>query len=576
MLRCRAVLLLSLAVLVTGCATPSPSAPASSPNQAGTVSQASAPAAERVLTVSIAREPTFIAGLAPLPSQQASDFYVRMFNAFVDLVDDQNRPQPYLAEALPQLNTDTWTILPDGKMETRYHLKPNLVWHDGQPLVADDFVFAFEVSAPANGFRTAVAPYTMMESVLAPDPRTVVIRWKSIYPDAGLLLGAARFGLVPIPRRLVGEAYQQGMEAFQGHPYWSHEFVGAGPYKLAKWDLGTSIEAVAFDQHVTGRPKIDRIRMLFISEPNTSFANLLSGNTQMALDSITFAHMLQLKQEWAPTNGGTAGFTSPSTTTTIIQHRPEYANPRAILDPRVHKAFAHSMDRQTLAETIWAGQLQVLDTIFDPKADYYPEIERAITKYPYDLRASERLMNEAGYTKGPDGFFASPAEGKLTFALWVGQTRPELSVLGANWRQAGLDIQERGLSPVELIDPMLRSTSPSFYVTPFSSFEVQQLSLHRGSDITTAENRWRGENYSGWVNAEYDRLLDAYSVTLDRSERVRQRAQMAKLISEELPYIVLMDNPNPHAYLSSVKNVVPVQNQASGRITWNIEKWELQ
>jgi len=37
-----------------------------------------------------------------------------------------------------------------------------------------------------------------------------------------------------------------------------------------------------------------------------------------------------------------------------------------------------------------------------------------------------------------------------------------------------------------------------------------------------------------------------------------------------------MDNPNPHAYLSSVKNVVPVQNQASGRITWNIEKWELQ
>ena len=37
-----------------------------------------------------------------------------------------------------------------------------------------------------------------MEDVLAPDDRSVVVRWKSIYPDAGVLLGAARFGLVPL------------------------------------------------------------------------------------------------------------------------------------------------------------------------------------------------------------------------------------------------------------------------------------------------------------------------------------------------------------------------------------------
>ncbi len=36
----------------------------------------------------------------------------RLFNAALSLVDDQGLPQPYLAERLPQLNTDTWRVFP--------------------------------------------------------------------------------------------------------------------------------------------------------------------------------------------------------------------------------------------------------------------------------------------------------------------------------------------------------------------------------------------------------------------------------------------------------------------------------
>ena len=113
----RAAILVSVTLAVAGCASAAPASP---------VGQAGAPAPDRVLTASIPREPAFIAALAPLPAQQASDFYIRMFNAFLDLYDDHSRPLPYLAEALPVLNTDSWVILPDGRMETRYHLKPNL------------------------------------------------------------------------------------------------------------------------------------------------------------------------------------------------------------------------------------------------------------------------------------------------------------------------------------------------------------------------------------------------------------------------------------------------------------------
>ena len=562
--------ILLTALLFAGCTPAGPS----SPNPA---SQPAPAPEQRVLTLSIAREPTFIAALAPLPSQQASDFYVRAFNAFLDLYDGQGKPVPYMAEALPALNTDTWQLFPDGRMETRYHLKPNQVWHDGTPLTADDFVFTFEVWAPANGFRTAVVPYALIDGVVAQDDRTLVVRWKSPYPDAAVLLGAARFGLSPLPRHILGPVDSQGLEAFQATPYWGHEFVGNGPFKLERWELGSSLEAVAFDQHVTGRPKIDRIRMQFISDPNTAFASLLAGGTQMALDSINFAQVLQLKQEWGPTKQGTADITVGSLNAIYIQHRPEYANPKAILDIRVHRALAYAVDRATLAETLWSGQLEPRDTIFDTTADFYPVIDRNLTKYPYDPRASERLMTEAGYTRGPDGSWTSPTEGKLNLIFQAPNIRPEPPIVAANWRQAGFPTDEQPLSATQILDPQVRATFPTVYLNAASNAEVQQTAVYRGSEVMAAERGWRGENVPGYSNPEFDRLVDAFYSTLDQNERVQQRAQIAKILSDDLPSITLTGNPNMHAFLSSVKNVSATTPPLTiGRITWNIERWELQ
>jgi len=540
-------------------------------------SQSSAPPRERVLTASIEGEPNFIAALAPAAGLAATDFWQRMFNAFLDIYDGDDHPQPYLAEALPVLNTDSWIVNPDGTMETRYRLKPNLVWHDGSPLTADDFVFTFQNATPAAGFRTGIVPFSQMDNVAAPDDRTLIIHWKSVYPDAGVLLqGATRFGLVPLPRHILESTFAGGVaQTIQESPYWSREFVGAGPYKLDRWELGSFIEATAFDQHVLGRPKIDRIRLLFMNDQNTAFANMLAGETDVALNSISFEQEVQLKREWASSQRGTAGLNTVSLSAAQFQFRPDIVSPKAILDVRVRRALAHAFDRQTFSETIWAGELAVLDTIFDPRTSYYPSIDRMTQKYPFDLAASERLMNEAGYRKGPDGFYAGP-DGKLTFILQSPQNRPELPVLDANWRKAGFDIQELPLASVDALNSEVRSTFSSISINTSGSFEVQQTSLYRGTEITSADNRWRGENRGGWSNPEYDRLVEAFNITLDPEQRVQQRAQMAKILSTELPSIVLAPNPNTHAYSNRVKNVGHTTMYTTGRITWNIHQWDLQ
>jgi peptide/nickel transport system substrate-binding protein len=565
----RVVGLISLVVFITSCMPSAPTTPSNNP--------ASQSSGERVLTASLETEPSFIAGMAPVPGLGATDFWQRTFNAFLELNDGDGQARPYLAEALPVLNTESWEVFPDGTMETRYRLKPNLVWHDGTPLTANDFVFSFENATPRVGFRTGVVPYNQMERVIASDDRSLQIRWKSLYPDAGVLLGSgSRMGLVPFPRHLLESTFAGADPAtVQGSNYWGREFVGAGPFKLDRWEPGSFLEAVAFDQHVLGRPRIDRIRFLFLEDPNTAFANMLAESTHVALNSMGFDHFIQLKRQWAQARKGVTGLSTSSLTAAQFQFRPEYAEPRVVLDVRVRRALAHAVDRQTLSDTIWAGELLVQDSIFDPTTPYYPTIERAVMKYPYDLAATERLMNEAGIRKGPDGVYTGP-DGPLSFTLQAPSDRQELPILAGNWRTAGFNVQEQGLAGTDARDSQVRSTFKSMSINTSGAPEIQQIALYRASLVTSAENRWRGENRGGWANLEFDRLADAYFVTLDPEQRIQQRAQMAKVLTEDLPALTLTPNANTFAYLNSVKNVGKTMFGTTGRITWNIHEWELQ
>ena len=182
-------------------------------------------------------------------------------------------------------------------------------------------------------------------------------------------------------------------------------------------------------------------------------------------------------------------------------------------------------------------------------------------------------MNEAGYRKGPDGFYAGP-EGKLTLVVQSPADRPELPVLDANWRQAGFETQQQPLGRTDSTDSQVRSTFTALSINTSGGYENGQTALYRGSEVTSAENRWRGENRTGWVNGEYDRILNAFNFTLDPNERIQQRAEMAKILTEELPSLVLTPNPNSHAYLNTVKNVAQNILLTTGAITWNIQEWE--
>src|SRR5438105_2320983 len=122
----RALALLFL--LTMGCA-PAAAPRATEAPPAGTTGAAPTQGS-RTLVTAIKVEPASLASRLQAPGVTLTTTR-RLFNANLVIFDQLGEPQPYLASEVPKLQTDSWRTFPDGRMETTYKLKLNLVWHDG-------------------------------------------------------------------------------------------------------------------------------------------------------------------------------------------------------------------------------------------------------------------------------------------------------------------------------------------------------------------------------------------------------------------------------------------------------------
>lgn len=495
----------------------------------------------------------------------------RLFNATLDFLDERETPVAYLAEAIPQLNTDTWRVFPDGRMETTYRLRPNLTWHDGTPLSAEDFVFAGQVfRTPELGVSSSPVLAPMAE-VTAPDPGTVVIHWRRPYPDAAAL----DLEFQALPRHILQQPFQQvDPQAFASLPFWTAEYVGLGPYRIERWEPGAFVEAAAFDGHALGKPRIERLRLVFIGDPNTALANMLSGEAHYISESIFYTEEgTTLERQWAPSNGGTVLYSPVTFRITQIQHRPEVATPRALSDVRVRRALAHGMDSPGAFEASTAGRGLLMYCLTPPTKDYYPTVEQAIAKYPYDPRSGGRLLEEVGLVKGGDGFYAASAGEpfRIEVAADGGSVfERENAILVDGLRRAGIDAVSRIVPVAQLGDNQARALLPGLSTGGLGTPRFDKFSI---SAVARPENRWQGANRSGWANAEFDRVWQAYGRTLDLSERVQQVVQMEKVFTEDVGAMPHYFSPAATAHVAALEGPVTALSPDAGRGVLKVWEW---
>ena len=194
----------------------------------------------------------------------SGDYASRQHQQFVNLMplihyDEDLEPMPWLAES--------WEVSEDGT-ELTFHLRDDVVWHDGEPTDAEDVAFTYaRITDPAVGFPNAGfwKHYVKgAEGVEVLDARTVRMR---LEPHADFIDPWRTVGIMP--EHLLGDV---PVEELGQHPFGTRCPVGNGPFVFQehrpqdRWVFDAN---PAFPGELGGRPFLDRYVFRIIPEQTT-------------------------------------------------------------------------------------------------------------------------------------------------------------------------------------------------------------------------------------------------------------------------------------------------------------------
>lgn len=531
--------MLGLSLVLSSCgpaAAPSPGAGGPAP------SVPDAPRARKTIVAAVALPIPPLGVLGSIGPGAGSINYVEVHSNGLATSDANGRPTPQLARELPSLDRGTMRVLPDGRMTTTWSLRPNATWHDGTAVTARDVVLGFKVNTDPDLPVLDVSATSQMDSVDAVDPSTVLITWKRAYYLADSLGPRV---LWPLPAHLLAQEYDAGdKERFRNLPYWTTQYVHAGPFRLQRFDPGVEMAFEAYGNYFLGRPKVDAVVVRAILDRNALFAAVVSGDVDLTIAPLNAEQAYGVKDQWTASGAGRVLLVPGSTTFLGFQFAPDLVNPRELLDPRIRRAFYLALDRPGLTSVVHAGRVEpemearsllpATDPLFSYVRDSYATLAG-------DPSRAVRAFAEAGWNRGADGFLVN-VEGRRLPAEILSEREDVISAASSMWRQVGVESTIRVTPPARSQDREYVQAFPAVDLTGVGDGD-KVLSRVHAAFAPTARNGYAGNNRGHYDNPRMNDLIDRYRSTLVEAERGRLIRQIADMIAEETPIMLTYFNP---------------------------------
>jgi peptide/nickel transport system substrate-binding protein len=523
-------------------------------------------ASSRPLNVGLFQEPTVLGGKFGGGGSGLAD-YDFLFAAKLVHYDHLGNPIAVLAEEVPSLEQGTWSVFEDGHMETTYRLRSGATWHDGTPFTAEDVSFTFAAIMNPELPAENREPEKFIAGVEVLDPHTVLVRWKEPY------IFANAWDLEPIARHVLEPALQRDTQSFANATYWTREWVGLGPYRLADWVQGALIKGEAFDNYALGTPRIREVVIHVTPDANQAVSRMLAGTIDITLGNlIRVEEGLILKEQIEPRGEGIVMTIPTKHRYGEIQYRDPQPPPAR--DARVRQAMVHALDRQLLVDTLLQGLTTPADMYLAPNDAVFPAAERAVRKYPFNPNRASELLAAAGWTLGQDGALADAAGGRFELEA---RTTPEVQnvnevqILIDFWKRAGIDATIELIPRARQNDQEYRARFPGVSLSA-TSISPDWLDKWQTERIATDANRWRGSNRGAYSRPEFDRLYREYITTIDQARRQDTLVQLIRLTSEDVTYFPLYYQIDVHAIRTGLKGPVPRWPGQAG-MAFNVHEW---
>lgn len=457
-----------------------------------------------------------------VPAASSIQIYQHLFNRLVRM-DEHMNIVPDLAIDWEQVDETTFV----------FTLRSGVKFHNGREMTAEDVKYSFERILDPETASIARSYFQDVAAIEAQDDNTVVFRLARPYAEFMTNLTTVWASIVP-------------REVVEEHGDLMRVPVGTGPFMLAEWVPDNYTLLVRNpDYFVPGEPAADALRFLIMKEESARIAALRTGRVHIT--SITADAVPLLERQ-----AGVDIITYPSLDYTYWAFN---VTEPPFNDPRVRLAMSYAIDRQAIADFVYAGQAEVTGPVAPGQVRWALPLD-AFPSYTRDLAKARELLAEAGYPNG----FSTTIKTAGTYQYMIDTAVAIQSQIAEVGVVADIELVEWG----QYIDAWSNLDHTSL-VGLNGSGTTPDRALHFFFHTDGTANVW------GYSNAEFDRLVEDARVTLDQDARWELYARAQEItVNEQAPNLFLNSPYNFYAVRSNVKGFTPtsITGESSLRTTY--------
>jgi oligopeptide transport system substrate-binding protein len=427
------------------------------------------------------------------------------------------------AEPIPG-QAESWTVSDDRTVYT-FKLRDGAKWSDGQPVTAEDFVFAFRrLMDPKRAAKYAYLQYPIKNAekinkgeiadldqlgVKALDPRTLEIVLER--PTAYFISALTHYTGYPLPKHVVEAKGDEWVRI--------GNIVVNGPYRPVEWVPGSHVTTVKNETYYdAGTLKIDGAKFFVLEDQSAALKRFRAGEFDILTDFPTDQY------GWMQTNlPGQARATAFAGLYYYIvnSRKPPFS------DRRVRQALSMAVNREVIGpQILGTGELPAYSWVPPGMANYG---EPATVSWKgLDAKAklaeAKKLLTEAGF--GP----AKPLKLQLRYNTNDNHKRVAVAI-AAMWKPLGVVVELHNTETKVHYDDMSRGEVEIGRAGWLADFNDPESFLSLLTSGTT-------HNYGRWENAEYDRLVREGGAQTDMNARAalfRKAEQIALDDSAGIP-----------------------------------------
>jgi len=392
-----------------------------------------------------------------------------------------------------------------------FTLRDDATFHNGDPVTAQDFAFAFNrIALKKNGADiayllelvlgfddvNAFGDASSLRGIKTPDDRTLVIELTEPYANFPAVL--THPSLVPLPE-----------EAFKASDDFSSRPVGNGPFEMAQpFELGAAVALRAVEGHFQD-PGIEGIRFL-------PFPDAASSWVPFTNDQLDITEVPTTRIEQASENFGDEGFV-PLLVGSYYGFNLEADE---LDDPRKRRAINLAIDREALAEDIFAETLQAPRGIVPVGMPGFTD-DACGELCRFDLREAKRLVRKLPKPgrKVTLEYTREPLQGRVARRV------------RDNLQDAGLDVRLRAYPFNRYLERLSDGDHSMFRLGWIGEYPDPHVFL---SALFASDSP---DNHTGFDSKRVDSLLAKAQRETDEAARLGLYQRIEKIILEQVPLV---------------------------------------